>query len=77
MSVRCFYIHFKVGDNLICPYIFKSETSIQKWVQGCDYDGQTPENGTTVTKTAYEPMKCQKANCAVYYDGRCHYKNYK
>ncbi len=60
--------------TLLCPYLEKSQTVLQMWDQNSD-ENQILTDGKTVTRTEYEYMECQKDNCAVFYGGRCHYKD--
>jgi len=73
--LRAVFLCPKVGDNLICPYNNKSETSIQNWKQDHEDESQILTKGKTITQTVYEPMICQEDECGAYYGGRCHYKD--
>ena len=73
--MRAVFLCPKVGDNLICPYNIKSETSIQNWKQDHEDESQILTKGQTITQTVYEPMVCQKDERGAYYGGRCHYKD--
>lgn len=58
---------------MICPYICRTETQLQVWIQNPDENG-TLTDGRTMTRTEYEYMECRKEGCGAWYDGRCQYK---
>lgn len=61
---------------LICPYRDKVETTVQKEIY-C-YNDDNPEQSTkteTIVQTIHQPMKCVKAECGAFYNGKCNYKN--
>jgi len=69
------FLYLKGGDNLICPYNNKSETSVQSWVENSDSEDENKKVGSTVTTTTYTQTECQGEKCGAYYNGRCHYKD--
>lgn len=55
---------------MICPYNVISETEVQQWGQNTD---EMATDGTTITKTTYQYMKCKQNDCGAFYNGICHY----
>lgn len=57
---------------MICPYNYKTEMTSIQWSREPDNpdEGQTGDQSSITT---YNMMECQKENCAVWYDGTCHY----
>ena len=48
-------------------------TGDESWFQNADPSTQTLTDGVTVTSSTVVPQKCRENDCAVWYDGRCHY----
>lgn len=53
---------------MVCPYIVKEEVTVKQDTEA-DGDG----GAQSLMMTEYKYLLCQQENCAVWYDGRCHY----
>ena len=57
---------------MICPYNYKTEITSIQWSD----EPENPDEGKAGDQssiTTYNMMECEKENCAVWYDGACHY----
>lgn len=57
---------------MICPYNKKSEVTTIQWHDDPE-EAENGQDGMQSGATTYMMMECQKENCAVWYDGTCHY----
>ena len=57
-----------------CPYRYSSTKHIEQTENNLVHEETGVNKGVTINYVEiYNYCKCEKEECAVYYDGKCHY----